>query len=161
MSEIEELNSRIMAAMDRVAQGVDGLGAAENADVEALKQELDEEKTVNAQLTERVRVLGERQEKALASLEAKATETAERMSKLDTDLQRLRRANAQLSEACEALRAANAEGVGEPHLINKAMMAELEALRAARAAEIAEADEIIAALTPLLEASGAQSEETA
>ncbi|MGC3936973.1 hypothetical protein ACOTTU_04125 [Roseobacter sp. EG26] len=158
MSEIEELHSRIMAAMDRVAQGLDGLGPAGGDDVDALKQALEEEKTVNAQLTERVRVLGERQEQALEALEAKANATAERMEKLDTDLQKLRRANAQLSEACEALRNANAEGVGEPHLINKAMMAELEALRAARAAEIAEADEIIAALTPLLEADGAQPE---
>ncbi|WP_299776639.1 hypothetical protein [uncultured Roseobacter sp.] len=159
MSDIEELHSRIMAAMDRVARGLDDLGKSGGDDAEALKQALDEEKTVNAQLTERVRVLGERQEQALAGLEAKAAETAERMQKLDLDLQRLRRANGQLSEACEALRTANAEGIGEPHLINKAMMAELEALRAARAAEIAEADEIIAALTPLLEADVAQPEE--
>ena len=159
MSDIEELHSRIMAAMDRVARGLDNLGASGGEDVDALKQALDEEKTVNAQLTERVRVLGERQEKALEGLEAKAAETAERMQKLDLDLQRLRRANGQLSEACEALRNANAEGVGEPHLINKAMMAELEALRAARAAEIAEADEIIAALTPLLDGQAVQPEE--
>ncbi|WP_299830459.1 hypothetical protein [uncultured Roseobacter sp.] len=159
MSDIEELHSRIMAAMDRVARGLDDLGKSGGDDAEALKQALDEEKTVNAQLTERVRVLGERQEQALAGLEAKAADTAERMQKLDLDLQRLRRANGQLSEACEALRTANAEGIGEPHLINKAMMAELEALRAARAAEIAEADEIIAALTPLLEADVAQPEE--
>ncbi|WP_300014870.1 hypothetical protein [uncultured Roseobacter sp.] len=159
MSDIEELHSRIMAAMDRVARGLDDLGKSGGDDADALKQALDEEKTVNAQLTERVRVLGERQEQALAGLEAKAAETAERMQKLDLDLQRLRRANGQLSEACEALRTANAEGIGEPHLINKAMMAELEALRAARAAEIAEADEIIAALTPLLEADVAQPEE--
>ncbi|MEM9636986.1 MAG: hypothetical protein AAGA94_05020 [Pseudomonadota bacterium] len=159
MSDIEELHSRIMAAMDRVARGLDDLGASGGEDVDALKQALDEEKTVNAQLTERVRVLGERQEKALEGLEAKAAETAERMQKLDLDLQRLRRANGQLSEACEALRNANAEGVGEPHLINKAMMAELEALRAARAAEIAEADEIIAALTPLLDGQAVQPEE--
>ncbi|WP_299869392.1 hypothetical protein [uncultured Roseobacter sp.] len=159
MSDIEELHSRIMAAMDRVARGLDDLGSSGGDDADALKQALDDEKTVNAQLTERVRVLGERQEKALAGLEAKATEAAERMQKLDLDLQRLRRANGQLSEACEALRAANAEGVGEPHLINKAMMAELEALRAARAAEVAEADEIIAALTPLLDADAAQPEE--
>ncbi|WP_299739216.1 hypothetical protein [uncultured Roseobacter sp.] len=160
MSEIEELNSRIMQALDRVAQGVDALGDGGES-VEALKQALDEEKTVNAQLNERVRALGERQAKALEELEARAEETAGRMSKFDEDLQRLRRANGQLSEACEALRNANAEGVGEPHLINKAMMAELEALRAARNAEISQADEIIAALTPLLDANDAQTEETA
>ena len=73
-------------------------------------------------------------------------------------MQRLRRANAQLSESCEALRNANAEGVGEPHLINKAMLAELEGLRAARSVDAAETRAIIASLTPLLEAA-AESEE--
>ena len=63
ISDIEELHSRIMAAMDRVARGLDDLGASGGEDVDALKQALDEEKTVNAQLTERVRVLGARQEK--------------------------------------------------------------------------------------------------
>lgn len=159
MSEIEELHSRIMAAMDRMARGLDDLGKAGGDDVAALTQELEEEKTVNAQLTERVRVLGERQEQALAGMEAKAAEAAERMQKFDLELQRLRRANGQLSEACEALRHANAEGVGDAHLINKAMMAELEALRAARAAEVAEADEIIAALTPLLDPQTEREEE--
>ncbi|MGZ2257662.1 hypothetical protein [Roseobacter sp. A03A-229] len=151
MSEIEDLHSRIMAAMDRVARGLDTLGTGGGDDVDALTQALEDEKTANAQLNERIRVLGERQDQALEGLQAKAAEAEERLKSFDLELQRLRRANGQLAEACEALRAANAEGVGEPHLINTAMMAELEALRAARAAEIAEADEIIAALTPLLE----------
>lgn len=158
MSEIEEFQSRIMAALDRVAQGVDSLGAG---DSEALRQALEEEQEANAQLNERVRDLGERQDRALEALEAKAQQAAKRMEAIDLELQRLRRANTQLSEACDALRAANAEGVGDPHLINKAMMAELEALRAMRQAERAEADEIIAALTPLLGgAASANAEET-
>lgn len=162
MSDIEALNSRILAAMDRVALGLDELSNAGSDDVDAMRQALDEEKTVNAQLSERVRVLGERQDKALEGLDAKANETAERLTTLDTDVQRLRRANAQLSEACEALRSANTEGVGEPHLINKAMMAELEALRAMRSVEAAQADEIIAALTPMLVENTVQhTEETA
>ncbi len=159
MSEIDELQRRITAAMDRVASGVEALSGGNAGDTEALKQALDEEKTVNAQLTERVRVLGERQAKALEAMETRATASEARMTQLDTDLQRLRRANAQLSEACAALRDANAEGVGDAHLINKAMMAELEALRAARTAEVAQADTLLAALTPLLET--AQTEETA
>lgn len=159
MSEIEDLHSRIMAAMDRVARGIDGLDSGGGAEVDALKQALEDEKTANAQLTERVRVLGERQEQALAGLDAKAAAADERIKAFDLELQRLRRANAQLTEACEALRTANAEGVGDPHLINKAMMAELDGLRAARAAEVAEADEIIAKLTPLLQGAPAAQEE--
>ncbi|WP_187430402.1 hypothetical protein ROLI_019710 [Roseobacter fucihabitans] len=159
MSEIEDLQTRIMSALDRVATGVDAFADAE--DIDALKTALEDEKTVNAELNEQVRELGERQAAALEALEARAAATAARMDQFDQDLQRLRRANAQLGEACEALRAANAEGVGEPELINQAMIAELDALRAARSAEISQADEIIAALTPLLEAGAPQTQETA
>jgi uncharacterized protein (DUF885 family) len=151
MSDIEQLNSRILAALDRVSKGVEALAGSGGADTGALERALEDEKTANAQLTERVKVLSERQDRALEAMEAKTREAAERMQTLDVELQRLRRANTQLSESCEALRNANAEGVGEPHLINKAMMAELESIRAMRSAEKAEADEIIAALTPLLE----------
>ncbi len=41
-------------------------------------------------------------------------------------------------------------GWPNPHLINKAMLAELEALRATRLTEMAEMDEILAALNPLM-----------
>lgn len=160
MSEIEDLQSRIMSALDRVAQGVDVIGSGASDYVDALKQALEDEKTVNAQLNERVRALGERQAKALEELEGRAAETAARITQFDQDLQRLRRANAQLGEACEELRTANAEGVGEPELINNAMVAELESLRAARSAEVTQADEIIAALTPLLEEGAPKNEET-
>ena len=49
-----------------------------------------------------------------------------------------------------ALREANEAGVGEPHLINKAMLAELEGLRATRAADAAEAAAILDRLDPLV-----------
>ena len=161
MSEIEELSSRIMAAMDRVAKGVDGLGAGDAEIVDRLTRELEEEKQVNAQLSERVRVLGERQEGAIEALQAKAEDAKERVAKFDVELQKLRQANNRLTKICNALREANAEGVGEPHLINKSMMIELESIRAMRSAEMAEADEIISALTPLLQTAGAGNEEEA
>ena len=159
---IEQLSGRILAAMDRVAQSLDKMDASDGGEVNALKQALEDEQQVNAQLTERVRVLGERQEQAIDALEAKATAATERVSALDLELQQLREANASLADACVALREANTAGVGEPHLINKSMMAELEAIRAMRQAEMAEAQEIISALTPLLTASAAaQSSEEA
>ena len=161
MSDIEELTGRIMSAMDRVAAGLDNLDAGDASEADALRAALDEEKEVNAQLTERVRVLGERQEQAMAAMEAKAAEAQERMDKIDTELQQYRKAHDMLSEACEALRAANAEGVGDPDAINAALAAELEAIRAMRKAEMAEADEIMAGLMPLLNAASQaqQSEE--
>lgn len=153
MSDIEELNGRILAAMDRVAKGVDALGKNDAAQMQELQQALDDEKEVNAQLSERVRVLAERQDQAIAALETKAEEATSRVTALDEELQKLKKANGLLSDACGALCEANAEGVGDATLINKAMEAELEAIRAMRSAEVVEADQILSALTPLLAAS--------
>ncbi|WP_295314730.1 hypothetical protein [Roseobacter sp.] len=159
MSEIDELQSRILAAMDRVAQGVDALTAPDTSQTDDLRQALEDEKASNAALSEQVETLTRQQQE---NEDAVAAQVSEKVASLDAQLQKLRRANAQLTEACDALRRANAEGVGEPHLINKSMMAELEAIKAMRNAEMAEADEIIAALTPLLEsAAGSDLEGTA
>ncbi|MGD1881890.1 MAG: hypothetical protein ACFB11_06135 [Paracoccaceae bacterium] len=147
MSDIEELERRISAAMDRIATGVGRVGETV-AGAADLQTALDEEKLANAQLMERVRKLSTRQQEADA-----------RLQMLDTDLQRLRQANADLRAANDALRKANAEGVGDPNLINQSIMAELEALRAARAADIAEAESIIGALAPLLEAADKETQD--
>ena len=96
MSDIDKLQSRITAAMDRIAKGVE---AAKD------KPPAPDPETLRA-------------------MEDARTGTA--------------------------LRQANEEGVGEPHLSNTAMLAELEGLRAARASDIAEADAILSALTPLV-----------
>lgn len=151
MSNIDELQRRITAAMDRVAAGMDKLGAAKPSGSDAdLSQALEDERTANAQLTERVRALKTKSDTETASLRTQVEEMDARMAQLDIELQRVRRANAQLTEACATLRDANEEGVGDAHLINKAMLAELEGLRAARAADVAEATAILSALTPLV-----------
>ena len=156
MSDIDELQRRITAAMDRVAAGLDHLGANSVGDSAALGQALEEKKLANAQLTERVRVLNQRQEGELASAAQMAQGAKERMAELDAEIQRARKANDGLRELNDALRVATEAGVYEPHLINKSMMAELEALRAARAIDVAETTAIIEALTPLInEAEGA------
>lgn len=152
MSDIEELQRRITAAMDQIAFGLDKLGVASAGPDEETQRQLEDERTANAQLKERVRSLRTKSESEIATLRSQLDEGEARMSQLDIELQRVRRANAQLSDACAALRDANTEGVGEPHLINKAMMAELEALRAARAADVAETSAILASLQPLVEA---------
>lgn len=149
MTDIKELQRRITAAMDRVAQGLEKVEAAPHVDPE-IAQALEDERTANEQLTERVRMLKAKSDAEIASLQGQVEAGQAHMAQFDVTLQRLRQANAQLTEACAALIDANQEGVGEPHLINKAMAAELEALRAARAAEIAESDAILGALSPLL-----------
>jgi len=152
MSDIEELQRRITAAMDQVAFGLDKMAAASAGPDEDTLRQLEEERTANAQLEERVRSLRAKSEADLEALREQVAESATQMAQLDLELHRVRRANAQLTDACAALREANAEGVGEPHLINKSMLAELEGLRAARAADVAEASTILANLQPLVEA---------
>lgn len=160
MSDIDELQRRITNALDQVAYGLDKLSAPAPAgpDEETLAA-LEEERTANAQLQERVRALRKKSESDAASMATRLEEVAAQAAQLDVELQRLRRANDQLSEACLALREANTEGVGEPHLINKAMLAELEGLRAARATDVAEASAILATLQPLVDAAGASAQQ--
>jgi len=145
MSQIEELQGRLAAALDRIGQGLDrgedeGAGAQE---LEALRRDLEDERIANEQLRERVKTLRKRRDKLEAELEEARAVTAEAhaesMSALEGEFEGLRAANAKLRETNAKLREANAAGVGEPHLINNAMMAELEALRAAQSADRAEA----------------------
>jgi len=58
--------------------------------------------------------------------------------------------NEQLRESNNALRKANEAGVGDAHLINKAMLAELEALRATRVADMGEMESIMDAIKPMI-----------
>lgn len=152
MSNIEDLQVRITTALERLATGVDKLDTASGVDVAALEARLNEEKTVNAQLEERLRALKEKQAAELEAVRAQTQDTGAKVEALDVELQRLRKANAVLRDANKALREANEAGVGDPGLINKSMLAELEAMRAARSADTAEVSAILSALTPILSA---------
>ncbi len=157
MNQVEEFERRITAALDRIAKGIEPLGTAPDSSVaeEELahaRAELEEERLAAAQLEERIKALHERQDNKIAVLEARTAEQSATLTKLDAELQRLRASNEQLRASNGALREANEQGVGEPHLINKAMLAELEGLRAARAADMAESAAILSALEPLLQA---------
>ncbi len=124
---------------------------ADAARIAALEAQLSEEKTVTAQLEERVRVLKDRQDTKLAELEDTNERNKARLVKFDRDVQRLRQVNADLRSINMQLREAMTQGVAEPHLINKAMMAELDALRAVREADAAEVDAVLDALKPIVE----------
>ncbi len=160
MSEIDELQQRIAAALDRIGQGLEQSGdsAVDSEELDGLRQALDDEKLANEQLQERLKANRGKIEGLQAELDKARTESAEAMSKLDRSVQSLRKANAQLRENNNALREANEAGVGEPHLINKSMMAELEGLRAARAVDQAEQDAIMNELSAAIDgAANAQS----
>ncbi len=164
MSDIDAVQGRIMAALDRIGQGLDALsadsGETSSEETRKLQQNLEDEKLANAQLKERVKTLRARLEKAetAASVDAGAQDAhAEALRKLDADLQALRHVNQQLRDNNAALREANATGVVEPHLINKAMMAELEGLRAVRASDRTEVDAVLAELDKVVRAATQES----
>lgn len=161
MQDISELEKRIAAALDRIGKGLDRLPAqarstgpgATGTDA-LLRAQLEEEKSLTAQLQARLRAASARE--ARGDLQEKVDRLTQDLDVQGLELQRMRRVNATLREQLEALRSSQAAGVTEPGQINKAMLAELEALRALRLSEIAEMDEILAALEPhLTEASHA------
>lgn len=151
MSDIEELERRISAAFDRIGQAVDGfVPPTTGPGTGELQDALLTEQATNAQLTERLRVVKERE----ASQAAEAAEKVDRLTRaLDAqglELQRMKKTVVQLRESLRALREAQTEAVADPHLVNKAMLTELEALRATRLTEMAQMDEILAELHPLI-----------
>ena len=153
MSDIADLERRITSALERISISVGGLagaGTQDNTQVDALKGELAEERAVTAQLEERVRAIKEKQETNVRDLQQRLAELTARTTEQETRMHRLRQINTQLRESNDALRAANSAGVGDAHLINKAMLAELEALRALRETEQGEVAALLSELKPLV-----------
>jgi len=153
MSEISELERRITKALDRIRDGIasgdDGVGASD--DSAALKAQLEEERTANAQLGERIRALKERHAAEIEALSSTNSGAEERHADLETALDQLRQANEALRENNAALRAALAEGVANAGMINEAMRAELESLSAQQAADAAEVEAILTELKPIVQ----------
>jgi hypothetical protein len=156
MQDITELERRITAALERIGAGVDRLatqpraaatGPAPVADT-ALRAQLEEEKSLTAQLQARLRMVRDREPKG--DLQDKIDRLTQQLDVQGLELQRMRRTNAALRDQLAALREAQAQGVAEPQLINKAMATELDALRALRLTEMAEMDDLLAALEPHL-----------
>lgn len=135
--------------------------AADDGAVTALREALEDEKMANAQLEERHRVLALRVKELEGGSDTapKEVEKSPDIKALDAELYKLRKCVAELEDSNRALREANAQGVGDPHLINKAMLSELESLRATRASEVAEGRALLAALEPLLDHDAEPAEE--
>jgi chromosome segregation ATPase len=159
MTDLAELERRIGAALDRIAQAAQGLAepvGPSSADLEAaelvaaLREELEAERSASAQLSQRLSTLRQRQETRLALTERKLARANEQLDVQGFELQRLKRANAQLAEANRRLMAAQEAGSPDPGAASRALQAELDALRAARRAEMAELEEIMSELAPLV-----------
>lgn len=149
MGEIAELEGRITAALDRLAEGLVRLAERGDAD-KALVEELAAEREANAQLEERVRAIKERQETIVASLQDEVATLRKSLQESDADLQRLKSVNAELRASNAALREANASGLADADLVNDALAAELEALRTLEAGNRAEIDRALGILEPML-----------
>ncbi len=179
MTQIADLEMRITAALSRIGTAVEGLAlapplapplapvapplaadqgpppvaeapAGPSPEVVALCEALELERTTNAQLSERVRALRERQDATVATLERQIERLTAQTEKSAVEMQRLRRTNIALRETVRSLRDLAAPEVPDAHLINRAMEAELEALRATRQSEIAEIEEILVELDAII-----------
>jgi chromosome segregation ATPase len=157
MSGIAELEQRILAALDRLEDGVGaladrpvGAGGADPEELEELREALAAERETSARLGDQLRNLREREALETATLRDQIDSLTRQLDAQGLDIQRMRKNVMQLREAVRALREAQSDGVADPALLNRALQAELEALRAARASDLVEMDEILAELKPLV-----------
>ena len=156
MQNLDELEQRLSAALDRIGTGIDGLPVHATSDsapdtTTELQSALDEERMLSAQLTERLRAVKEKELQGQQQSTAKIDQMATLLNSQGAELKRMRNSNVQLREVLHILREAAAQGLSDPHLVNRAMLAELDALRATRLTEVAQMDEILAELAPLIE----------
>ena len=167
MTEIEEIEARLGAALRRIEAGLADPGPEPDADLQArlaeteeraaaaearadaLEEGLDAERGAAAQLAERMRQGKRRHDLQVRRMQVESEEMAIRLEEAEAALARQRRANDRLRETSQALREA-AEG-GEAPPIDEALKAELDGLRAAREADREEIDAILLDLAPLLE----------
>ena len=166
MDNIAELERRITAALTRIGTGVEalsmrGIGATEapvatladgvaEAEIARLNEALDEERMLTAQLNERLRVVRGQDSAKREAFEAEIARLSHALDVQGQEAARLKRTVGSLREQLRLMTEAQAEGRIEPHLINTAMLTELEALRALRAAEASELNDLLAALDPLV-----------
>ncbi|WP_435170505.1 hypothetical protein [Falsirhodobacter sp. 1013] len=123
MQDLVELERRISRALERIGTAAEGLqGNATGS------RAVEEEREVNAQLAERLRVVKERSAARIAALEAE-------VASLTEQLETLRSAAGELHEQLSEMR-------------GDTSAAEVESLRALRASDRAELDAVLAALVP-------------
>ncbi|MFW8593214.1 colicin transporter [Cribrihabitans neustonicus] len=156
LAEAQAENSDLKRQIEELsaAVGTAGGNGAPDAEVAALREQLETAESALAQAQQQVQAAqaGD-SELAAASrqdVDAELARQNEMLIRLDSELQQLRQANEELRASNTALRAANAEGVGDASLINASMEAEIEGLRAAQASDQAQVNAVLAKLEPLL-----------
>ncbi|MCH2077671.1 MAG: hypothetical protein MK180_12480 [Rhodobacteraceae bacterium] len=170
--DIAEYEERLQSALGRIAAGMakwpDAAAPAEATqemldiepevavapevgEVEKLNAELEDERTANAQLNQRVRQIKTRHGETVAELEEQLAAALQRAEAAEQATEKVRRTSEEMRKVMGEIEAAAQDGAVDAHLINRAMMAELEAMRAERSADAAEIADIMSALAPLVE----------
>ena len=171
MTEIDEHERRLLAALARIGAAVDRMAepgpasshpadtpdSAAEVEVARLTRAVQDAQSDNAALTGRLELARERQAATVATLEARVASLTQQIDTQGIEVQRLRMVNVQLREALRSLREALTDGVTDAGQINRAMQAEIEAMRAARQIETSELDRLLAALDPHVTQAEAQS----
>lgn len=179
MQTLAELEQRITSALERIGRGleaplprVDVADDTERAESEAalaevqaalaeeqtraataeaaLRNALDEEQSRSAKLAERLRAIADRDEAAQTQMDSRLEKLTGQLDVQGLELQRMRKVVIQLREQVRVLAEAQAAGLADPALVNRALQSELEALRAIRLSEAAEIEEILAEIAPLI-----------
>jgi hypothetical protein len=159
MSQLDALQARITAALDRITKGLEAREDMPSLEeLRQLAQQLHETQATNARLAAEVTALQETVQARDAALSVAEEARGEALMQLDTDLQALRAANQQLRDSNQALRETHAAGVAEPQLIDTALQAEIDGLRATRAADRAEVEAVLAELARVI--AGAETADT-
>lgn len=136
MSEISELESRIVAALGRIREAVEARaseGEGGDAEASALQAQLD--------------VLEAERDAARMALETSATalqDAQARIGELESDVETLRETVQNLQGVNAELRVAASEGLGSADVINDALAADLAALQRARAEDLRDIETLLA-----------------
>lgn len=166
MDEIAELERRITAALERISDGIEqrrsgsgGPSPVVVAELDRLREELDEERMASAQLSERLKVQRQRADRAVGEMKDEVIRLTAQVDEQALAMQRLVTSTVRMREEMRRLReAAEQGGSVDAGLIDKALAAELEAYRATSEAETAELADLVAALTPIVEAEEANAD---
>ncbi|WP_417808088.1 hypothetical protein [Thioclava sp.] len=139
-----EIEPPAEAAVEAVEPAPEPVASAPAAEVAQLQAALEAEREANAQLSERVRAIREKQDTTLNAMERKYGAAVRAQEAAFKEVAALKAANTALIASNRKLMD---EGVA---FSEEALMAELTALRAARASEANELGEILDGLAPIL-----------
>ena len=163
IAEFAALTARLASALDAIDAGAVRGGPARVAHpvarddaepeerIALLEDELETERSVTAQLDDRIMQIRARHEATVARIEAEAVEARATLAEVESEMRQLRAVNDRLRETSRRLRDACAKGVVDAEAVNEAMRAEIDSLREARTADRREIDGLIAELSPLVE----------